>query len=610
MTGRRQTPLTRLLFGLLLAAVLASIWFASTPLPLGGPNIWLAGAAVLLAAGCALWRVVRIEERSAVIPTLVADFRPVIPVIAVSGLLVVWALAVYLFTGTLDATRLGQMVLGIGVLFAVYLAVTGAPRARTMALAIILATFVSALFGLAVVVIGDPFRTIWLYLATPALHNLNLILTSGRIAGLTSHTATFSYQVAVGIPLAWAALLYQPDWVAGRMPRRSYRAILFVILMTMVTALVMNASRSAILGVLVGSVVVALPSIRMPSARRRLAIAVPLLALWVLAFFNPVYTVNDLAGVDGGVAAGRPAAQQVDAHSGDGDGNGDGDGLPIHGLAVGAAAGDGNTLRYTIGWLTPGVRYEAQVRARSAEGYGTPSTTASWGADDGSLTLTWRPPDEPAGVIGYQFRLRGVPETQWRMWQDFVPESDTGDRTDIIRAVGYWPDDIVGVSDRIFMIANPSSQIRLLLIVTALRYSLDYPLGTGVYAPTDAHVSARLYPETKAEVLGEWPHNQFLHALVLFGFPGLILLILFYALVVRSLIRSVRFIKGASDGMLVFLGTAVAGALAAYTTVTMFVPVGPFILGWSHFFIIGLAFSIERIAAERKAAGEPAAPSD
>ncbi len=599
----RQTPLTGLLFVLLLAAVFASIWFASTPLPLGGPNIWLAGAAVLLAAGCALWRVVRIEERSAVIPTLVADFRPVIPVIAVSALLVMWALAVYLSTGTLDATRLGQMALGIGVLFAMYLAVTGAPRARTMTLAIIGATFVSALFGLAVVVIGDPFRTIWLYLATPAQHNLNLILTSGRIAGLTSHTATFSYQVAVGIPLAWAALLYLPALGTGRMSRRAYRAILFVILITMVTALVMNASRSAILGVLVGSVVVALPSIGMPSARCRLAIAVPLLALWVLAFFNPVYTVNDLAGADGGVAAGRPAAQQVDAHSGDGDG------LPIHGLAVGAAD-DGNTLRYTIGWLTPGVWYEAQVRARSAEGYGTPSATASWGADDGSLTLTWRPPDEPAGVIGYQFRLRGVPETQWRMWQDFVPESNTGDRTDIIRAVGYWPDGIVGVSDRIFLIANPSAQIRLLLIVTALRYSLDYPLGTGVYAPTDAHVSAGLYPETKAEVLGEWPHNQFLHVLVLFGFPGLILLILFYALVVRSLIRSAKFSKGAPDGMPVFLTAAAAGALAAYTTVTMFVPVGPFILGWSHFFIIGLAFSIERIAVERNASGEPAAAQD
>ena len=665
----RHTPLTGLIFVLLLAAVFGQIWFASTPLPLGGPNVWLAGAAVLLAARCVLWRVGRIEDRSAIIPTLVADFRPVIPVIGVSALLVVWALAVYLFTGTLDATRLGQMVLGIGVLLAVYLAVTGVTRGQLMALAIIFATFVSALFGITTVMIGEPFITTWLHIATPAQENLELILIAGRIAGLTPHTTSLAYQLAVGIPLALAALLYQPAW-RGKAFRWTCSATLFVILTAMVTAAVMNASRAPLLGLLAGSLIIVLPSFQMPWARRRLAISIPLLALWLLAFFNPVYDISDLVDTVRDIirepviihtVEGLPAAQQFtvqvrlwdDSAADDADGatvvattDDDGSltlvwpqpeghdvgslyrfrlkpegaaqwgpwqdlrlsgecgyvssrGPRIHGLAAGDVAdASAITVGYSIKGLTPDYRYEVQIRASNEHGYGEASTVAGRVADDGRLTLVWRLPRELSSITGYQFRVRHHSASQWRPCRDFIPSLNI-------------PDGAPKGSDRLLGASDASAQSRIPIAIAALRHSLDYPLGSGVYVPNASYVSDELDPVVREYALTRSPHNQFLHVLVLFGFPGLILLILFYVLVLRSLIDSARFIKGAPDGILFCCAAAVTGVMVTYTFVTMFYPVGPFIMGWWHFFIIGLVFSLQRIVTARQASAEPAdSPAD
>ncbi len=925
----RHTPLTGLIFVLLLAAIFGQIWFASTPLPLGGPNVWLAGAAVLLAAGCVLWRVVRIEERSAIIPTLVADFRPVIPVIAVSALLVVWALAVYLFTGTLDATRLGQMVLGIGVLFAVYLAVTGVTRAQLMALAIIFATFVSALFGAAIVLIGEPFITIWLSIAEVRDKNLEVILTYGRIAGLAVGISTFNYQLAAGIPMALAALLCNP-FRRGIASRTAYSLALFVMLMTMVTLLVDSSGRAAVLGVLVGSVSVALLSLRLPRSWLRLVIIVPLMAFWLIAIFNPTYNVADIpdsirdlfrgpgfnvfAGIDepavGHTLEEVPPSQRFTAQVRAADGAAaairasvvtlevDGSTTLVwpepDGHTIGSAyhfrlkpddvaqwgpwqdfcttgqcfylsnrspiiydlfVGDvtGYTLNHAITGLEPGGRYQTRLRTRSEYGYSSPSPAGGRADDDGSLTLTWVPPDDPAynllndpgddpydylavawaDVDGYQLRFRRIGQAEWSEWRDFTPtviavtgifdelsdgtgalagdgghavightfgglprseeyvvqlrtlnslvtrdyqnrlaglraiaarsESDgsltltwrepddpasiTGnqfrirkkDGTKWLRWLGFEPDlssrgpalaaappessganagnspgirqrtiddvpdlipnmehptqlraqneygygpeiEIAGMTtrngslmlawrepdnpsgitgyqfrvwdhakdvwrqwqdfdtltsrnrqrriiaarialhfsesrlawnSRIFNISGESAQSRIHLANTALRYSLDYPLGTGVYAPTAAHVSEGVDPILLDLLYAYDPHNHFLYILTAYGFPGLILLLLFYALVLWSLIYSGRYILRTRDWNLYFLGLAVVGALAAYTIATLFASTGPFRVDWSHFFVIGLVFSLQRIVAARQTPGEPAgAPVD
>ena len=99
-------------------AIPAHVWAASTPLPFGGPNAILGALAVLLSLPALL------ERPSAV--------RPLVPVIAVGLALLAWTILVYTFTDTFDLRRVGQTAVGIGILVAVYLAVTDTRRARLM----------------------------------------------------------------------------------------------------------------------------------------------------------------------------------------------------------------------------------------------------------------------------------------------------------------------------------------------------------------------------------------------------------------------------------------------------------------------------------------------
>ncbi len=348
----RHNSITGLIFALLLAAIFAHLWFSSTPVlqPLGGPNAIIAAVAVLLASSYAVWRVVRSRERSADISALVKDFRPAIPVIAVSLLLALWMLAVYRFTDTLNTVLMGQTLLGIGVLFAVYRCVDSIHRAKLMALAIIAATLVSALWGMAVAFIGDPFLSVWLQIATVRDEDIYRILYDGRITGFVPSAGTFAHQLAVAIPFAFAALLCSP-FGRGKAARRIYDAALFVILMTLLAAFVFNSSRALFLGLGLSAIIVILPSLTVPSYRRRLLFIVPLMALWLFAFFNPGYNVGGVSG-KGSDISGRGGSD-----------------LPhISKLGVGIQTlrdrSDGSYLSYTIRGIMPQEVYGVQLRTR------------------------------------------------------------------------------------------------------------------------------------------------------------------------------------------------------------------------------------------------------
>ncbi len=590
--------MTGLVFVLLVVTIFVHLWFAGVPLLLGGPNVILGGLAVLLSLAWVLRRAGRIEERSRIISTLVMDFRPVIPIIAVSLLLTAWALTVYLFTDTLKPARLAQMALGVGILFAVYLSVNSVYRATVVALAVIAATLVSMLFGIAVAYVGEPFLSMWLDVAVVDDVSLRTVLTEGRISGLAPTTITLSYQIAAAVPLAFAALLYNPLG-QGKKSGRTYSAALYVLLMTMVTVMVLNGTRSTIHGVLVAAVIVALPSMRMPRIRRRLRLVVPLIVVWLTAFFNPVFNVEDLvSGVGGLIIADRTAVSG---------------GPTIDGLSAGVVGfsntGDGPVIGHTFKYLTPSRLYAAQMRAWNADGFGAKSEDVAVRADmDGSFVLTWREPAASAGVLGYQFRLRDERETEWLPWLD-LSEVATGDERKIRAYMAFYEfNREVSASGRIFNFASLTGRTRIPITSAALRYSVDYPLGTGVYSPDASHLSEGLDPWMANHVLENTPHNQFLVILVYYGFPGMILLILFYVFVLRSSLRSGRIILRSRDASLYLLGAGVVGGLAAYGVNSLLHNAGPFVGDWYHFFAVGLVFSIQRIAVLREANGGETQP--
>ena len=151
-----------------------------------------------------------------------------------------------------------------------------------------------------------------------------------------------------------------------------------------------------------------------------------------------------------------------------------------------------------------------------------------------------------------------------------------------------------GVNTRLFRVVDSSTRPRPYMVKTALRYSLDHPLGTGKYYPSDAHLDAGLDERTKERVLRAGPHNQFLVILVYYGFPGLILLVAFYVRMVPPLWPAFReSVSQSSDSA--FLAPAIVGAMAAYGFNSLLHNNGPFVGDWYHFILIGLVFALPRV---------------
>lgn len=155
----------------------------------------------------------------------------------------------------------------------------------------------------------------------------------------------------------------------------------------------------------------------------------------------------------------------------------------------------------------------------------------------------------------------------------------------------------IKIQPRLFKYNVKSVLLRIPISITGIRYALEYPLGTGRYSPESRHLSPGVPPRWAGEILGTVQHNQFLATLVRYGFPGLILAILFYFHAYRSLINSLRLAKQSRCYASFFLVAPIAVALTVYITNSMFHTSGIFTGNWRHFFLIGLIFSIERLLA-------------
>lgn len=919
----------RLTIGLLMATVSAHILFASSPLPFGGPNVVLGVLFVLASMIYAFLRFRAAQEQNPApfVRAAFDEFRPIIPAVAVGALMLVWMFAVHSVTDTFDyrPIRWWQIALGICVLISVYVVVDNLRRASLVIIAFVLATFASTLFGVAVSFIGNPFLAIWLNIATVFEKDLTIILATSRVAGLAPDSVAFGYQLAVAVPLAFAALLYGGlGRDAPTSHRNIYRVILFLALMTMITVMFLNGTRSVFLGVAVGLLIILIPSItptKMSKTNRlRALLPLPFMALWLAAFFNPIYTVADTAPVFGRAwniaspavtAVWDPAASAVDtawdatastvarALGRDAeivetpvpetpvaqipatevpavetpvieppvpetpvvqvlptevpavetpvaedplavetpeplanrqdipilgykiDGLAPGKSYQVQLRAVGEntflgqsqsiviAESDGslaitwhdpvdwNALGYQfrlvedgesqwttwtrdvpIQWtnqmggtpthsnwapsifdlergtaklfncydrsafghvfdgLDPWREYDVQLRMKNARGFWGQSEIVSADAGPTGLPLTWRQSTHPASLGAIQFRLRPSGDgAEWTKWRGFFPslQGQTFDipvrekappaieglavgidgytsqfgpernaslediisysdlptdghwlhyltgwkeyalqlrawneygygpdgRTIPVKANSYgsfsfiwriptcfpniggyqyrlyrsgdkgwlpWRDFVPGQyaldvvargemalyesgrdfvpSTRIWTVQDESAQARVYMASTAFRYSLDYPLGTGRYTPRAQHLIDGIDVFMAEHILNQLPHNQFLYLLVHFGFPGLIMAVLFYLLILWTLISSGWFIIRSRDMDLYFIAFAVAGGMAAYGIHGLFHDVGPFVIDWIHFVIIGLAFSVQRIIASRKSNDE------
>ena len=714
---------TKPIFALLLAAVFAHYWFASTPLPLGGPNVIIGGVTVLLSIVYVLARAVRSGSISAVVPGILQRFRPILPITALCLAMLAWAAAVYLvFADAVDAVLLAQIALGIGILFAAFVCVDSVYRAAVVALSIVVAAFVSALFGAAVLFIGDPFLSIWVNISTIEDQYLRVVLADGRIAGLTPDTNALGYQLAAAVPIAFAALVYRP-FTGNAVSRAAFDIALFVVLTTMTTVMFINFTRSVVVGVGAAAVVVALPALRSKQILRRLIVIVPAISIWLVVFFN-VDAIGDASAAPGDSSntAHSPAIpspapnpedipsdglqrlsgtvtyplsngefevqvrtlsdQGVEEMSGVGRGSHDADRnftlawpqphdqtsviayqgrvrphsrragwrepwiplTPLDGtsphdiqdlsvvinghsdpsmpdvierfenLLNGANdAVVGHTFEHLIAWW----HYTVQIRAWSGAEWLTSGVVSAVAGQDRAFVLSWEKPNDQ-NITDYQFRLLWNDEPEWGAWVPFVPgvrdpalpNPNAVDEDELkARMALYHFVEIGGSRDGLWEFTDKSTRARVPMALAALQYSLDNPLGTGFYSPSRSHLIRGLSPWMEYHVMSEPPHNQFLNVLVYYGFPGLTLLILFYVLLLRSLVRSGRFVLRSRDTTLSFLAVGAAGALLAHGVNGLARNAGgPFEGDWGYFLLVALAFAVHKIVDSRTAAAKSQQP--
>ena len=130
---------------------------------------------------------------------------------------------------------------------------------------------------------------------------------------------------------------------------------------------------------------------------------------------------------------------------------------------------------------------------------------------------------------------------------------------------------------------------RIALAITALRYGLEFPFGTGgKYAPQVRHVNMDWGTRQIQAALAFSPHNQFLLCLVSYGVPGLALLIVLYGGICRSLGGAGRNYWRSKSNETLLLLAAPAAAIAGYSLNSLFLDQGPFTKDWYHFVLLGL----------------------
>lgn len=371
-------PYTGLVFALLLAAVCGHIWFASAPLPLGGPNVLLAGLAVLGAGACfvAPVLVARRGVRAALFVSRLRGLRLIGPALATIGLTFAWAVVVSAANDNWDDLLLGKMAFGAGVLCAVFLTVDSVRRGNAFALTLLVATAFSALFGALLLLFGEPFTGLWLWLTQVPDEQLGMLLR-GASSGLAGHPSVFGNQLCVAIPVALSAVA----WMA-LLERRRWRVLgiasCYALLAVVTTMLLVNGSRSSVFGTIVGVGTVAWVWLRRAGDRRRISIVLALavlslVALWVGLGFLGMSAPPDAGEVRGLVAGGK------------------------------AMRWHEKTVGHRFGGFEPGVRYEIGISEQYSQGRG-PWTRINATADSaGDIVLAWHRSANDR-ILGYRFR--------------------------------------------------------------------------------------------------------------------------------------------------------------------------------------------------------------
>ncbi len=604
--------LERAAFHLVLLTFAASILFASAPLPLGGPNVVLASAAI------AVFALRTLAKRSIELHRSFALFL-------LCGLLTAaWAGWVHASTGTLGYTRLGQIGIGLGISAATYAAVT-AGNVQLILYAITLSVLASAAFGLAVLHGPDAFGAIWRAVATVDESQLGPVLEEGWLAGIANSIDTFSSHVAVAVPIAVGMWLHHAG--RGAMPRGRLIA-LNLLLLSLAAAALMTGSRSLVAAVVLGgAAVAAVMTFRRPCGPRR---KTPHFASRIVLTVSCLYVAGVLLIHRGELAGGHPGAVPILRVSPEAAGP-----LP----APDRAAPAGGACTESLGAVFPPVSVSGRWREDCVAAHGTAPARGeyaryySFSIKNGAFLalravtkadccrLALLPGNASASNAGARplkerrigsddgpilARLRRGEYTLAVITDERGLSQDFRLRIAFDLANSWFPSFDL---ERFFSIGTLSSRHRYRMFEVAYRYALDYPMGFGGFFPAGRHLALDMSPELRRNFLEKELHNHLLVVLTHYGLPGLALALLFFGFLFWSAGRSVILAGRSRNAYGLYLSGIAAGMLTACFVFMLFFSVGPFFHGWHYFLVFGLVFAVQRMltadgrAAEAGAAG-------
>ncbi len=583
--------LDRWLFRLVLLTFVASILFASAPLPLGGPNVLLAGAAI----GVLLLRMAAKGYAEV--------HRGFAPFLLCGLLMMAWAAWVHLATGTMGTTRIGRMGIGLGIAAATCAAVT-AGNVRLLLYAIVLSVLASVSFGLALLQWPDTLGPIWRTVATVDESAITPVFSHGRLAGIANSIDTLSSHLAMAIPITVGLWLRN----IGRDPIKVGRVILLnLLLLFQAAAVVLMDRRSLAVALLFGGAAVLIgtlgywPRAKMIRfARQAFWIAACLSVAGVLFVFKDdiarkVREAGPAPQAASEPAAGLPPAQRERS-------------APARSACMEdlgtllppvSIAGEWNgscTPVHTTPRRSGYARYYSFVMARQAP------LAIHAVTDANCCYLTLLPgklPHPTTGPAGGPLKRNRLRADGGYLWVD-LPAGEYTLAVVTHRRGRSRSFELELIFD---LERKTSFDHRYRMFEVAYRYALEYPLGAGGFFPASRHLNDDMSAKLMLNFLEKQLHNHLLVVLSHYGLPGLALALLFYGCLFRSAFRSVALAGRSRNAYGIYLAATTAGILTTCFVYMLFAPAGPFYRSWHYFLAFGLVFGVERILSIERANG-------
>lgn len=152
-------------------------------------------------------------------------------------------------------------------------------------------------------------------------------------------------------------------------------------------------------------------------------------------------------------------------------------------------------------------------------------------------------------------------------------------------------------TSRFLGLDDVSAAVRLPMFSAAISHAARNPWGTGTYEPAEEYLDPELGQALRERVLRHDTHNQFLNVLVFFGFPGLMLVLAAYTVVLVRLRGSWRRVVVPWRAKLAPAAAGLAGGLLGYLINSLFHNAGLFVGDVFHWYAIGLVFALHRMVA-------------